>query len=131
MRPEFLSLSDHALAERMHRWEAQSPDDDAAFEKFRRDHALALKSISTSILSLQEQVQTARAEVFWLEPQLEQELKLEPLMAVLSMRHRQNHCPCWEVEVPSGTLDRPLMERPASRDSFRYSAGIPSSQQYH
>ena len=40
MRPEFLSLSDGALAERMHRWEAQSPDDDAAFEKFRRDRAI-------------------------------------------------------------------------------------------
>ena len=40
MRPEFLSLSDDALAERMHRWEAQSPDDDAAFEKFRRDRAI-------------------------------------------------------------------------------------------
>ena len=40
MRPEFLSLSDHALAERMHRWEARSPDDDAAFEKFRHDRAI-------------------------------------------------------------------------------------------
>jgi hypothetical protein len=40
MRPEFLSLSDHALAERMHQWEAQSPDDDAVFEKFRRDRAV-------------------------------------------------------------------------------------------
>ena len=40
MRPEFLSLSDAALAERMHRWEAQSPDDDAAFETFRRDRAI-------------------------------------------------------------------------------------------
>lgn len=40
MRPEFLSLSDHALAERMHRWEAQSPDDDTAFETFRRDRAI-------------------------------------------------------------------------------------------
>ena len=40
MRPEFLSLSDHALVERLHRWEAQSPDDDAAFEKFRRDRAI-------------------------------------------------------------------------------------------
>ena len=40
MRPEFLSLSDHALAERMHQWEAQSPDDDTAFEKFRRDRAI-------------------------------------------------------------------------------------------
>jgi hypothetical protein len=40
MRPEFLSLSDHALAERMHQWEARSPDDDAAFEKFRRDRAI-------------------------------------------------------------------------------------------
>jgi hypothetical protein len=39
MRPEFLSLSDRALAERLHQWEAQSPDDDAAFEKFRRDRA--------------------------------------------------------------------------------------------
>lgn len=40
MRPEFLSLSDAALAERMHQWEARSPDDDAAFEKFRRDRAI-------------------------------------------------------------------------------------------
>lgn len=40
MRPEFLSLSDHALAERMHRWEAQSPDDDAAFDKFRRNRSI-------------------------------------------------------------------------------------------
>src|SRR6185503_12278081 len=40
MRPEFLSLSDQALAERMHQWEARSPDDDAAFEKFRRDRAI-------------------------------------------------------------------------------------------
>lgn len=36
MRPEFLGLSDRALTERMHRLEAQSADDDAAFEHFRR-----------------------------------------------------------------------------------------------
>jgi len=36
MRPEFLGLSDRALAERMHLLEAQSADDDAAFEHFRR-----------------------------------------------------------------------------------------------
>ena len=36
MRPEFLGLSDRALTERMHQLEAQSADDDAAFEHFRR-----------------------------------------------------------------------------------------------
>jgi len=39
MRPEFLSLSDAALAERMHQWEARSLDDDTAFEQFRRHRA--------------------------------------------------------------------------------------------
>ena len=40
MRPEFLTLSDVALAERLHRWEARSADDDAAFEQFRRQRAI-------------------------------------------------------------------------------------------
>ena len=40
MRPEFLTLSDAALAERMHQWEARSTDDDAAFEQFRRHRAI-------------------------------------------------------------------------------------------
>jgi hypothetical protein len=40
MRPEFLTLSDHALAERLHQWEARSADDDAAFEQFRRHRAV-------------------------------------------------------------------------------------------
>jgi hypothetical protein len=47
------------------KYEALLTSRDADFEKFRREHALALKSISTSILSLQEQVQTGteRAQV--------------------------------------------------------------------
>ncbi len=41
MRPEFLSLPDAVLTERLHRWEARSADDDAAFGRFR-DHRTAL-----------------------------------------------------------------------------------------
>jgi hypothetical protein len=40
MRPEFLTLSDHALAERLHQWEARSADDDSDFEQFRRHRAV-------------------------------------------------------------------------------------------
>lgn len=40
MRPEFLSLSDAALTERLYRWEARSPDDDKAFEQFHRHRAI-------------------------------------------------------------------------------------------
>ncbi len=36
MRPEFLGLSDAALAERMHQWEARSLDDDTSFLQFHR-----------------------------------------------------------------------------------------------
>jgi len=39
MRPEFLGLSDAALAERMHQWEARSLDDDTSFEQFHRHRA--------------------------------------------------------------------------------------------
>ena len=40
MRPEFLTLSDAALAERIHQWEARSTDDDAVFEQYRHHRAI-------------------------------------------------------------------------------------------
>ena len=40
MRPEFLTLSDVALAERIHQWEARSTDDDTVFEQYRHHRAI-------------------------------------------------------------------------------------------
>ena len=40
MRPEFLTLSDAALAARIHQWEARSTDDDAVFEQYRHHRAI-------------------------------------------------------------------------------------------
>src|SRR4029450_4974746 len=94
MRPEFLSLSDGALAERMHRWEAQSPDDDAAFEKFRRDCAIrsreAWDSLTSEVGGGNGPLAEVGVMVFPLDEGLAQRL-LQAMFAAPRVKMRRKH----------------------------------------
>ena len=94
MRPEFLSLSDDALAERMHRWEAQSPDDDAAFEKFRRDRAILSREAWQSLTAELDCDRGPLAEVgvmvFPLDEGLAQRL-LQAMLAAPRVKMQRKH----------------------------------------
>src|SRR4030095_13475722 len=94
MRPEFLGLSDHALAERMHQWEARSPDDDAAFEKFRRDRAIlsreAWQSLTNELGCDSGPLAEVGVMVFPLDEGLAQRL-LQALLASPRVKMRRKH----------------------------------------
>ena len=95
MRPEFLSLSDHALVERMHRWEAQGPDDDAAFDKFRRARAVlsrqAWQALTNELGCDSGPLAEVGVMVFPLDEGLAQRL-LEAMLAAprVKMRHKDS-----------------------------------------